>query len=65
MTMTTTFIFRKNVKPGTLVKHEGKTWRASANMERGLYLDSPAVKTRIAAEIVEVFTDNKGQPITH
>lgn len=60
--MNTTLIFRNAVTPGTLVKHAGKTWRASANVARGLYLDSPAVKTRITAEVVEVFTDSRGRP---
>ncbi|EIY5055141.1 cell division protein FtsZ [Klebsiella variicola] len=58
----TTIIKRKHVKPGMLVKHAGKTWRASANVDRGLYLDSLAVKTRINDESVEVFLNYKGEP---
>jgi len=63
--MNTTFIFRNNVTPGMLVKHNGKTWRASANVERGLYLDSLTQKTRITAEVVEVVIDGKGRPMRH
>ncbi len=58
----TTFIPRQNVKPGTLVKHAGKTWRASANVDKGLYLDSLSVKTRINDESVEVLLNHKGEP---
>ncbi|MGC0890430.1 cell division protein FtsZ [Pantoea agglomerans] len=61
----TTFMFRNNIQPGMLVKHDGKAWRASANVAKGLYLDSPAVKTRVTAEVLEVFIDAKGRPVIH
>lgn len=54
----TTRVFRSTVRPGMLVRHNGKTWRASANVAKGLYLDSVAMKTRVTTDVVEVLTDS-------
>lgn len=54
----TTYMFRTHVRLGMLIRHEGHTWRASANVEKGLYLDRLTTKTRISSEIVEVLVDN-------
>ncbi|QHM71318.1 cell division protein FtsZ [Mixta intestinalis] len=61
----TTHLPRDNVQPGMLVRHKGRTWRASANVMQGLYLDSLAVKTRVTDELIEVCLDHRGQPATH
>lgn len=53
----TRILFRNEVRPGMLIRHDGRTWRASANVEKGLYLDRLTTKTRINAEFVEVFVD--------
>lgn len=61
----TTFMFRSHVRPGMLIRHDGRTWRASANVKKGLYLDRLTTKTRISAEIVEVLVDSAPQVPGH
>ncbi|ELY5791406.1 cell division protein FtsZ [Cronobacter turicensis] len=58
-------MFRSHVRPGMLIRHDGCTWRASANVEKGLYLDRLTTKTRISAEIVEVLVDSAPQVPGH
>lgn len=45
---------RCEVKPGQLIKYKGKTWTASANMDKALYLMSVAAQTRTTDEMVEL-----------
>lgn len=61
----TRYMFRDQVRPGMLIRHDGRTWRASANVEKGLYLDRLTTKTRINAEFVEVYVDNLPDGISH
>ncbi|WP_226060732.1 hypothetical protein [Erwinia pyrifoliae] len=37
----TAFMPRHAVVPGTMIKHKGKYWRSSANLEKGLYALPP------------------------
>lgn len=45
---------REEVKPGQLVRHNGKTYTASAQRPNALYLKSLAGATRTTEELVEV-----------
>lgn len=50
----TKLVNRYDVKPGQLVKFQGKTWTASANTPNALYLRSLADATRTTDDQVEV-----------
>lgn len=50
----TKLISRSDVKPGQLVKFQGKTWTASANTQNALYLRSLVDATRTTEDQVEV-----------
>ena len=50
----TKFVNRSDVKPGQLVKFQGKTWTASANTPNALYLRSVVIATRTTDNEVEV-----------
>ncbi len=54
---------RQDVRPGTIVKHKGHAWRASANTKSGLYLATVAEKTRINADYVEIYLNPFGNPL--
>lgn len=45
---------RDTVKPGALVRHNGKTWTASANTAKALYLRSAFEQTCTKTDDVEV-----------
>ncbi|ALB67186.1 hypothetical protein AFK67_12125 [Cronobacter dublinensis subsp. dublinensis LMG 23823] len=61
----TTQIPRKEVKPGTVIKHGGRVMVASANVAKGLYAFSLLEQTRITAEEVEVCLNYRGEPLIH
>lgn len=48
------------VRPGMLVKFQGKEWVASANTKKGLYLRDLITRTRINDDWVEVCLDKHG-----
>lgn len=56
---------RKVVEPGTYVKHDGRIYTASANVEKGLYIYTVMVKTIIKSDEVEIFLNGEGNPLTH
>lgn len=58
-------VIRQCVTPGMLVKHEGKTWRASANTGGKLYLFNLTESKRISDLMVEVLLNRRGEPLTH
>lgn len=58
----TELIARDKVLPGMLVVHRQKTWVASVNNGRHLYLRGLATSARIADQMVEVKLDGKGSP---
>lgn len=53
---------RRDVLPGTIVKHKGHAWRASANTNSGLYLATAVEKTRINVDYVEIYLNPPGNP---
>lgn len=53
---------RSEVLPGTLIKHNGRTMRSSANIEKGLYAFTLLEQTLIKSELVEVFLNDRGKP---
>lgn len=59
----TELIPRKNVVPGTAIKHNGRDYRASANVSKGLYAFSLAEKTLIKHDLIEVYLNQKGKPL--
>lgn len=58
-------ILRTDVRPGMLIRHRGKTWRASANTRGKLYLHSLYEATSTSEQFVQVCIDKRGQPLTH
>lgn len=56
---------RHAVVPGTMIKHKGKYWRASANMPKGLYAMTPSEVTRINSNIIEVMLNQRGLPLVN
>lgn len=54
---------RREILPGTLVKHNGRTYRASANVTHGLYIFSLIERALIRTETVEVLLNGNGQPL--
>ncbi|WP_144814132.1 cell division protein FtsZ [Enterobacter sp. DE0047] len=58
----TQMVPRSEVLPGTRIKHDGRTMRSSANIEKGLYAFTLHEKTLIKSELVEVFLNNRGLP---
>ncbi|ELL0227534.1 cell division protein FtsZ [Salmonella enterica] len=58
----TTTLPRTSVVPGMLVKYQGRTYRASANVGKGLYLFT---LLRITNEEIEVYLNQHGKPATH
>ncbi|EES3796594.1 TPA: cell division protein FtsZ [Escherichia coli] len=50
------------VAPGTLLRHNGMTWRASANTGGNLYLLRPFEQKRVSNCIVDVFLNERGKP---
>jgi hypothetical protein len=58
-------VIRQCVAPGMLVKHQGKTWRASVNKGGKLYLFNLYEAIRITDLMVEIFLDKRGQPLIH
>lgn len=53
---------RRDVLPGTLIKHNGKAWQASANVDKGLYAKTLFECIRITSENIEVVLNKRGQP---
>lgn len=51
-------ITRQNVTPGMLVIHDGKTWKASANINGNLYIHRLSEAKRINDYEVEVYLDS-------
>ena len=50
----TKLVNRRDVKPGQLVRVQGKTWTASANTQNALYLKSLTAACRTTQDEVEV-----------
>jgi hypothetical protein len=61
MQITQNFILA-DVKPGMLVSHNGKTYRASANTNGKLYLFNLTERKRITDEFVKVFLNARNEP---
>ncbi|MBS1204578.1 MAG: kil [Proteobacteria bacterium] len=61
----TDLIPRKEVKPGTAIKYNGRDYRASANVSKGLYAFSLLEKTIIKHEFIEVYLNQSGKPLMH
>ncbi|EJE5205263.1 cell division protein FtsZ [Salmonella enterica] len=61
----TTTLPRTRVVPGMLVKYQGRTYRASANVGKGLYLFTLFERLRITNEEIEVYLNQQGKPATH
>lgn len=55
-------VIRACVKPGMLVKYEGKTYTASANKGGKLYLFNLTEHKRITDVFVEVMLNSRGEP---
>ena len=55
-------VSREKVTPGMLVKHEGKTYKASANTNGKLYLFTLTESKSISDDIVEIFLNARGEP---
>lgn len=56
---------RSEVLPGTMLQHHGKTYRASANVEKGLYAFNIFEKTIIKSDSVVVLLNERGEPMVH
>ncbi|EEG5587128.1 hypothetical protein GZB59_003665 [Salmonella enterica] len=54
---------RREVLPGTIVKHKDHAWRASANTNSGLYLETAVEKTRINVDYVEIYLNPFGNTL--
>lgn len=51
---------RNEVAPGVLIRHNGRTYTASENAEKGLYAISLIEKTLIRSDRVEIIINLKG-----
>lgn len=60
---TTVRMPREKVRPGTIVKHKGHSWMASANTNGSLYLTTAYEKTRVQSDEIEVFINSFGKPL--
>lgn len=56
---------RSEVLPGTMLQHHGKTYRASENVEKGLYAFNIFEKTIIKSDSVVVLLNERGEPMVH
>ncbi|MDF7681229.1 hypothetical protein PT300_11795 [Enterobacteriaceae bacterium ESL0689] len=56
-------VIRGCVRPGMLIKHDGKTYRASANKNGKLYLFNLTETKRITDVFVEVCINSHGEPV--
>lgn len=56
---------RGEIQPGTLVKYKGRTYRASANVDKGLYLYTLSEKLRTTSNEIEVYLNQYGKPAIH
>lgn len=54
---------RIDVLPGTILQHHGKIYRASANVEKGLYAFNLFEKTIIKSDSVIVLLNSCGKPL--
>lgn len=54
---------RNKVIPGTMIKHHGRIYRASANVEKGLYVHSVMEQTIIKTEYVEILLNGHGEAL--
>lgn len=61
----TTTLPRTSVVPGMLVKYQGRTYRASANVGKGLYLFALSERLRTTNEEIEVYLNQHGKPEIH
>lgn len=61
----TTTLPRTSVVPGMLVKYQGRTYRASANVGKGLYLFTLFERLRTTNDEIEVYLNQHGKPATH
>lgn len=61
----TTTLPRTSVLPGMLVRHQGRTYRASANVDKGLYLLTLSECLRTTNEEIEVYLNHHGKPAIH
>lgn len=55
-------VIRACVKPGMMVRHEGKTYQASANKNGKLYLFNLTESKRITDVFIEVCLNSRGEP---
>lgn len=51
-----------SVEPGMLVRHDGKTYRASANTDGNLYLFRLYEQKRVSDCVVDVYLNHRGEP---
>lgn len=56
-------VIRACVRPGMLIRHEGKTYKASANKKGKLYLFSLTETKRISDIFVHVCVNTRGEPL--
>lgn len=56
---------RNEVVPGMVVQHHDRIYRASANVESGLYIHSLSEKTVIKSEMISVLLNTHGEPLTN
>ncbi|MEG5996938.1 cell division protein FtsZ [Enterobacter ludwigii] len=61
----TTTLPRTSVLPGMLVKYQGRTYRASANVGKGLYLFTLFERLLTTSEEIEVYLNQHGKPATY
>ncbi|EBK8163297.1 cell division protein FtsZ [Salmonella enterica] len=54
---------RKDVKPGAFVKYKDRTYLASANVTKGLYINNLYEKTLIRSDEIEVYLNQYGKPL--
>ncbi|EJZ7014668.1 cell division protein FtsZ [Salmonella enterica] len=54
---------RKDVKPSTFIKYKGRTYLASANISKGLHINTVYEKTLIKNDEIEVYLNQYGKPL--
>ncbi|CAM3063337.1 cell division inhibitor protein [Escherichia coli] len=59
----TALVSREDVKPGTAILYNGRYYMASANVNNALYAHSLIEKIRIISDAIEIYLNNKGQPL--
>lgn len=56
-------VIRQCVHPGMTVKHDGKTYQASANVGGKLYLFNLTERKRTTDTLIEILLNGKGEPL--